>query len=181
MSNSIKEVRETLQRFQEGYALRDRSKLDDFMELFVESDEIELIGIGASKRGGNEWFQGWEQVRYIVDGDWQYWGDVVLDVDGAKITAVGDVAWLSTSGSVVQTQTFDKALLHYLDQMKELLEDDKMDPDARLMEATHFGMRRLRERQKGMKHAWTFTLTAVLLKTGEAWRFHTIHWAMPVD
>jgi hypothetical protein len=32
--------------------------------------------------------------RYIVEGDWTYWGDVKLDVDGARITAQGDAAWL---------------------------------------------------------------------------------------
>jgi hypothetical protein len=53
------------------------------MDLFLQSDEIELIGIGASMRGGNEWFQGVEAVKSIIEGDWEYWGDVILDVEGA--------------------------------------------------------------------------------------------------
>jgi hypothetical protein len=49
------------------------------------------------------------------------------------------------------------------------------------MEATHFGMRRLRERHKGEGHSWPFVLTAVLVRSDDGWRFHTIHWSMPVD
>lgn len=49
------------------------------------------------------------------------------------------------------------------------------------MEVTHYGMRRLWERTKGSRHSWSFTFTAVLIKVGGGRRFHTIHWAMPVD
>jgi hypothetical protein len=116
-----------------------------------------------------------------LESDWQYWGDVVIDVAGAKISVLGDVAWLSTSGELVQTETFDKALAFYLKQMKELLEQEDVDLDERLMEATHFGLRRLRERHKGKGHSWPFVFTAVLVREGGEWRFHTIHWSMPVD
>ncbi len=179
--SSSDQVRQTLQQFQDGYTTRDLSKLDEFMQLFVQGDEPELIGIGASVRGGNEWFQGDKLIRDIVESDWTYWGNVVLDVAGAKITVQGDVAWLSTTGDVVQTTVLDKALPSYLSQMKELIENESQPPQARLMEATHFGMRRLREIQKGEGHRWPFVFTAVLVQSKGQWRFHTIHWAMPVD
>jgi hypothetical protein len=47
---------------------------------------------------------------------------------------LGDVAWLSTSGVLVQTETLDEALVFYVKQMKELLEEDDVDLDERLME-----------------------------------------------
>ena len=50
----IAEVRETLQSFQDGYITRDLSRLDEFMRLFEQGPETELIGIGAFVRGGNE-------------------------------------------------------------------------------------------------------------------------------
>jgi len=179
--DAIAEVREVFHRFQDGYTARDISKLDEFMDLFVPDEDAELIGIGASVRGGTEWFQGPGEIREIIESDWTYWGDVTLDVEEAKISVRGDVAWLSTSGELVQTQVFDDALEFYLKQMKELLDDEDTDLDGRLMEATHYGMRRLRERHKGMGHAWPFVLTAVLVRHDDGWRFHTIHWSMPVD
>jgi hypothetical protein len=175
------QVRRVLRQFQDGYTARDLARLDQFMELFVHEDNPELIGIGASVRGGNEWFVGPEAIREIVESDWTYWGDVSLDVAGARISVLGDAAWLSTTGTVTQTGTFDEALPFYLQQMKELLENEDLDADGRLVEATHFGMRRVRERHKGMGHAWPFVLTAVLVRAEGQWRFHTIHWSMPVD
>jgi len=181
MGDSVTEVRNVLQRFQDGYTARDLTTLDDFMDLFVSSDDAELIGIGASTRGGNEWFQGSEKIREIIESDWTYWGDVRLDVEGARISTLGDTAWLSTSGGLVQTKTFDEALGFYIDQMKDLLEDDDADAYQRLMDATHFGMRRLWERGKGIGYSWPFVFTAVLIRIEGDWRFHSIHWSMPVD
>jgi len=62
-------IRSVLQKFQNGYTIRDVSKLDEFMQLFVQNESIELIGIGASKRAENEWFEGLDRMRHIVEGD----------------------------------------------------------------------------------------------------------------
>jgi ketosteroid isomerase-like protein len=180
-NNETNQVRRSLQQFQDGYAARDVKQLDAFMGLFVRNDDIEMIGIGAAMRGGDEWFQGWEQVRHIIKGDWTYWGDVQLDVEEAKITVSGDVAWLSTTGKVIQSQHFDESIRFFLNQMKEMLEDEEKDVDSRLVEVTHYGMRRIRERHKGVGHSWPMVLTAVLMKSDREWRFHTLHWSMPVD
>ena len=179
--NHSSAVRSALGKFQDGYTARDVTRLDDFMQLFVQDDGIEMIGIGASRRAANEWFEGLGRIREIVENDWRYWGDVRLDVDGAKITVYGDVAWLSTTGTVTQTQAFDTAIEFHLNDMKALLDQHDLSADEKLMEVTHYGMRRLRERAKGLGHSWPFTFTAVLVKAGSAWRFHTLHWAMPVD
>lgn len=175
------EVRKVLRRFQEGYTARDLSRLDQFMEVLVQEDTSEFLGIGAVERGGFEWLEGPEAIREIVESDWAYWGDVTLDVEGAQINVLGDVAWLSTTGKVTQTEAFGKALPFYLQQMKDLLDKEGLDADERLVEATHFGMRRIRERHKGEGHAWPFVLTAVLVRADGEWRIHTTHWSMPVD
>ena len=170
-----------LQLFQAGYTARDVSRLDDFMQLFVQSDEIEMIGVGAARRGGPEWFQGLAAIREIIEGDWTYWGDVRLNLEGAKITVLGDAAWLSTDGELISTQEYDKALPFYLNAMKELLEKDNLSLDARVAEVTQFGVNRLRDRIYGVGHAWPFTFTAVLVQTGGGWLFHTIHWSFPAS
>ena len=180
MSDS-EEVRSQLQKFQDGYTARDLTQVEAFMGLFVKSDEIELVGVGARKRGGSEWFQGWQAIREIVEGDWTYWGDVRLDVAGAKISVLGDVAWLSTSGDLLKTEESEKAFPLYMDMMKEILENEKLDLATRLTDATVFGVKQMRDRTKAIGHAWPFTFTAVLVRKPEGWRFHTIHWAMPPD
>lgn len=178
---NLSAVRSTLQKLQDGYAARQVGTLDEFMSLFAQSEDVEMIGIGASRRGANEWFEGLDRIREIVESDWRYWGDVRLDVEGAKITVRGEVAWLSTTGTVTQTEAFDTAIQFHLDDMKGILGQEDLSADEKLMEATHYGLRRLRERAKGLGHRWPFTFTAVLIYDRAGWRFHTLHWAMPVD
>ena len=180
-NGDVEEVRSILKWFQDGYKKRDIDNLDEYMALFEQNEDVELIGIGASERGGYEWFQGIEEIRDIIESDWTYWGDVVIDVANAQISVEGNIAWLTTSGTLEQTDAFDTALPFYLEQMKEILEDEKRDPDEKLLEASHFGVRRLRERIKGVGHQWPFVISAVLRKDSGQWRFHTIHWSMPVD
>lgn len=183
MTDPIAEVRRVLQLFQDGYLARDVTQLDDFMGLFVPGDDIELIGIGASARNQNEWFQGPQRIREIVESDWRYWGDVRLDVADAKITVLGDAAWLSTTGAILQTDHIrsDEVTGFFVTSMKELLDRETLSPGSKLMEATHYGLRRLRERAIPAGYRWPFVFTAVLMRLDETWRFHTIHWAMPVD
>jgi len=183
MNDSITEVQQVLQRFQDGYTMRDVARLDEFMQLFIPGDEAELIGIGASARNQNEWFQGTERIREIIASDWQYWGDVRLDVKGAKITVKDEVAWLSTVGAILQTDHIhsDDVTEFSLRQMKEILDNETLTPKARLVEVTHYGVRRWREREKLTGYPWPFVFTAVLVKQEGQWRLHTIHWSMPVD
>lgn len=90
------------------------------MRLFDPDEGIEMIGIGASERGGTEWFEGSARLREIVESDWKYWGDVRLDVDVARITVHWDAAWLSTRRTVTQTAAFDSAIQFHLENMKAI-------------------------------------------------------------
>lgn len=179
--DQISEVRSILQKFQDGYTARDVAKLDEFMQLFVQDESIEMIGVGASKRAANEWFEGPARIREIVENDWLYWGDVKLDVTGARITVQGEAAWLSATGTVTQTQVFDTTIEFHINDMKAIFDRPDLTADQKLMEATHYGIRRMYERSKGPGHSWPFTFTAVFMKIGDEWCFHTIHWSMPVD
>jgi len=102
-------------------------------------------------------------------------------VAGAKITVQGEAAWLSTTGTVTQTKAFDTAIELHVNDMKAIFDRADLTADQKLMEATHYGIRRMYERSKGLGHSWPFTFTAVLVKVGEEWRIHTIHWSMLVD
>ena len=177
----ITSVRKALTAIQAGYTARDPAKVDAFMELFLDREDIELIGIGAAERGAREWFVGPEAVREIILSDWEYWGDVTFDIEGAQISLEGRVAWVTMTGKLVQTATHEASMGHYLAQMKTLLLEDSQDPEKDMLEAVHFGIRRLWEKDKGVGHEWPFVISAVLLYEANSWKFHTIHWSMPVD
>jgi len=181
MSQPNEAVRQVLQKFQDGYTARDVTRLDEFMELFAPDDDIELIGIGAGARGEREWFQGRNAIREIIESDWRYWGDVVIDVPAAQITVRGEVAWLSVTAGLLKSAEFDAALNVYLEQMKGILDNANLPVENRLVEAIYFGADRIRDIKKAVGHRWPLVITGVLVKVDGNWRFHTLHWAMPVD
>ena len=82
----IEDIRNVLQKFQDGYTQRDLDRLDEFVTLFIQDGEAELIGIGAFERGGVEWFEGVDKIREIIQSDWKYWGEVKLETGTATIT-----------------------------------------------------------------------------------------------
>ena len=89
------QVRLVLQRFQDGYTRRDVARLDEFMRLFADDAGLEVIGTNGVKPGVDEWYVDKAGARELVKGDWEGWGDLRLDVDGAHIQVRGDVAWLA--------------------------------------------------------------------------------------
>lgn len=176
-------VRKVLQKFQAGYTARDVQHLDEFMQLFLNDPRIELIGIGASKRSAAEWFQGPAAIREIIESDWTYWGNVVLDVEGAVIHVAGEIAWCSTTGAILQTEDLhrEEVATGVLHQIEEILADANRSPEERLIDAAHFSNARVYERTKPFGYRWPFVWTAVLCHEQENWKFHTIHWSMPVE
>lgn len=179
--SEIDQVRNILRKFRDGYVTRDKSKLDQFMNLFAPTNEIEFIGVGASERGGDEWFNGHAAIRDIIDGDWTYWGAVDIDVDGTQVTVSGETAWFSATGTLTSGDEYEEAYPFYLEQMRDLLMDESKSLDDRLTDATHFGVRRLRDRMRGKGARWPFVITAVLVKTDGSWGFHTLHWSFPAE
>ena len=106
---------------------------------------------------------------------------VDIDVEGAKITVLGETAWFSTTGTLTSGDEYEKAYPFYLEQMRDLLMDEKKSLDDRLTDATHFGVNRLRDRMRGKGAKWPFVITAVLVKMDGKWVFHTIHWSFPAE
>jgi hypothetical protein len=74
----VSAVRTVLGSFNEGYARRDLSTLDVFMELFVDNDKLEVVGISGISPGRGAWRLGREAVRKLVRADWDYWGQSVV-------------------------------------------------------------------------------------------------------
>jgi hypothetical protein len=167
------QVRALLQKLQDGYTKRDATELDAFMELFVASDELEVIGTNGIAPGHGEWCLGVEATRGLIAGDWaEYgWGDVLFDVQGAHITVHGDVAWLATTATATMSLPADFCHNYYLDSVKRTLEQDEMDAQTKMLDIVRLGTDLLLELQKGETFVWPFRFTAVAAKDGGRWRF----------
>jgi len=170
----------TFKQFEQGYNNRDAETIDEFMRLFSDAPDSQMLGIGASEPSAYEWFTGKDEIKEIILSDWQYWGNVNFDIANIRITQMGGVAWFSLCASLEQLEVNEEAWAFYAKQMKELLEDkNSKAPDA-IFEAAHLGIRRVRERNLGAGYQLKMVITGVLVKE-ETWKFHTLHWSMPVD
>ncbi|MBN2796531.1 MAG: nuclear transport factor 2 family protein [Clostridia bacterium] len=175
----MKSARETLKAFYEGYQTRKLEEIDAFMTLFSQSEDVEMMGIGATEPGAYEWFKGFEAIKEIIISDWTYWGNVTFEVDNAHIYENGDMAFFTTYGTLTQNTDNSASMPFFKNQMKELLEKEE-DASDQMFEAVHFGIRRLLEQRRGIGAEYKLVISGALVKE-EIWRFIMLHWSMPVD
>ena len=175
----VNQVRALLQKLQDGYSKRDEAELDAFMELFCQSDELEVIGTNTVAPGQGEWCRGQEATRVLIKNDWEDWGDVVFDVQGAHITVNGNVAWLATTAKVTRTLPVELGYDYFLAFAAKTLDQEDMDARTKMLDIVRLGSDLLPELQKGETFVWPFRFTAVAVKNGEHWRFHQVQFSYP--
>ena len=165
-------IRALLQKFQDGYTRRDPAHLDEFMQLFIDRDELEVIGTNAVQPGGGEWCQGPQQVRQLVAGDWGTWGDVVVDVHGAHIFVRGEVAWLATTGTVRDTLPVEQRCDGYLNYVDSVMADETLSSQAKTLAIVKLGDDIVAGLTLSEEYLWPFRFTAVAVCEDGVWRFH---------
>jgi hypothetical protein len=166
-------IRAVLQKLQDGYRRRDVESLDQLANLFVSEPFLEVIGTGAIFPGEGEWCFGWESTRQLIKWDWQYWGDVRLDIDNARIHVIGRVAWLSTVGAVS-----DKVEREFAPQDEQRTAPEGAGMEGKVLEIIGEGTSTLYEvrEEAGL---WPFRFTAVLARYRGVWRFQQVQFSFP--
>jgi hypothetical protein len=171
-----------LRKFQHGYSERDVDKLDEFLELFTDRAELEVIGTGAVILGDREWCVGKDAARQLIEDDWLHWGDVLLDVEGARIRSSGEVGWLATAGTITHTKPPEERAANFLRYVRRSLEaDDGADAEERLLDILRGGSKTLYATRQSVQYVWPFRLTAVVTELDQAWYFEQVHFAFPTS
>jgi hypothetical protein len=84
-----------LRAFQDGYTGRNTRQVGAFMDrLFSRHNAVVL---GTLPR---EVYVGYDRAAEVIRTDWESWGDCQFRIEDAQVSAVGDVAWFATVGSV---------------------------------------------------------------------------------
>jgi hypothetical protein len=91
------------------------------------------------------------------------------------------VAWLATTGTVTMDLNATETYRDYLEYLKQVADDDALEPRARLLEILRGGTNTLFEAERGEIYTWPLRFTAVLLRRlvdGEQrWLFHQVQFA----
>jgi hypothetical protein len=174
---TVQEIHDILQKFQDGYDRRDPSLIEDFRKLFVPEGELEVIGTGAVTPGEDEWCLGLDSSCDLFTNDWEAWGDLTLDVADSRVSSLGDVAWLSATGTVKMTLDPEEMYTDYLDTIQSISVDEELDPKQRLIEILRSGTNTLFEAERGREYIWPLRFTAVLVRREGNWLFAQVQFS----
>jgi hypothetical protein len=171
------EIKAVLSRFQDGYTQRDVGDLDMFMQLFSDDIHLEVIGTGGIDPGDDEWCRSLEAVRELIKNDWESWGDLHLEIERARISTHGDVAWCAMPATVIMHFDREESYQDYLDYLQQLAKDEAIGSTRdRLLEILRGTTNSLYEFERGETFVWPLRFTAVLVKEGQ-WRFHQMQFS----
>jgi hypothetical protein len=174
--NPHDEIRSLLERFQEGYVQRDLGQVDAFMELFTA--DAEVIGTNGVGPGVSEWYMDRASARELVEGDWEGWGDLRLDLDSMSIHSRGEVGWVAAAATVTKTigpESYDS----YLDFIKTFIDDTGLSAEQKLLHILRGGTNTLYELRRGEKFVWALRFTAVVVREADGWKFAQMNFSFP--
>jgi hypothetical protein len=174
--NSKAEIRLLLQTFQDGYTRRDVTQVDSFMQLFTT--EAEVIGTNGVRPGVDEWYMDRASARELVEGDWEGWGDLRLDLDAMSIHDRGEVGWVAAPATVTKV-IGEENYTSYLEFIKNLIDTSDLSPEQKLLHILRGGTNTVYELRRGEKFVWALRFTAVVVREADGWKFAQMNFSFP--
>lgn len=175
-STDYEEIKDVLRRIQLGYSERAVEKVDDFVkELFISGEDKYILGTGTG-----ELCLGTEQVKTLVEGDWEYWEDVNIDWEQAYIECENNVAWFAANGSVKQSfEDTTERYESYVNFIKDKIEDPELTPKQKITFVNWVLTLTYHQRfEKKREYFIPLRLSGVLLKD-DTWKISQLHFSLP--
>jgi len=164
---ALRGLSEALKRLQFYFTQRDSRLVDACMdELFPDEGNILVVSAG-----NDDWCKSISEVKEQFVTDWEYWGDVVFDLDSAVIDYQNDIGWIAVCGTVSKAD--DTEISFRSEQDNNAGSDSESPLISLLMQASH--------RLDGEPVHFSRTpvrLTAVLTKSTDRWLFRQMHFAV---
>ena len=170
------EIRSLLEKFQNGYTRRDVSQTDSFMKLFTK--DAEVIGTNGIQPGEGEWYRDRLSARELVQGDWEGWGDLRLDMDLLSIHSRGYVGWVAAPATVTQF-IGEENYESYLNFVKNLIDDSSLSAEQKLLHILRGGTNTVYELRQGERFVWALRFTAVVIHEEDGWKFAQMNFSFP--
>ncbi len=173
-----------IEYLQTAYQKRDLSKLDEFMDyLYGDNEKISMIGTSD-----NEVYFTKENAKKLYAGDWQYWGDLDLQVENAEIRLNGDTAWIHLPGTVKSSfSTSEEVYKKFLGFIAEFYDGKTFDSakpvQTKLAEINWLLAHLLHDRNKDKQrnYFWEMRLFLVFRKEGDNWFLQHSQFSFPKE
>lgn len=179
MNNELGEV---LNIFEQAYIERDVNKVDSFMETLFDKDE-NVIVIGTSC---GELCLGYEEVKELFSGDWEYWGDLRIKADETTIVPLGSTALIHTTGTIKYSfNSKSDTYTRYLGYIKEYFDgvssNSKKANKLKLTEINWTLCHLLNQRNTVERdYLWDLSISFVLVKKESRWIIRQMQFSLPV-
>lgn len=176
-NKDISDIMEVLHKFKDGYIKRDIENIDNFVEeLFIMEEDSCILGTGTG-----ELFLGTEQIKELIKSDWQYWGDVNIDLESVYIDTKDEVAWFATTGTLKNTFEDTKERYdNYVDFIKKKAKAPELSPKQKITFINWVLALTYHQRsEKKREYLWPLRLSGVLLKDNGRWKFTHMQFSIP--
>jgi len=165
-AQSNKNFKAIFQKFQEGYAERDTSKVEAFANELCTKD-IQIIGTGDE-----EWLQGIHSAKILFKNDWLYWFRLSLDTSTLNIATAGNAAFFRIKGIAFMTFPDKEAAYNFAyNRLQQMIEKEKTSRTKMLSyssEAADF----IQQIESGsLDIKYTIRISGGLIKKNEKWLF----------
>lgn len=170
------QVKQKIEAFGTGYINRNVDNLDEFMdEMFSREGSCVVLGIGDE-----ELCLGINEIREMVEGDWEYWGQLELNIESLKVTTDGTSAYFTLNGtSIYSFQDSEERYNRYVNSIASYFDENSeyrnMTYRARLAQINWQLCTLLSTRQDGPReYPWPLKLSGFICKEEDSWRFKSM-------
>ncbi|NHJ04796.1 MAG: hypothetical protein EAX90_08230 [Candidatus Heimdallarchaeota archaeon] len=182
-STEEKQILRKLQYFQEGYLLRDITRVENWVKELMD-EEVQIIGTNSVFPGEFEWRSGYKAAYELFENDWKNWGSVKFYLENAEISIDNETAWVMIFATVTRdttkekNRTFEASKLRSLSRIKEIC--DKNLPSSRaLYEIINDASSVLVQYERSEIFVWPIRITLGFLKKKNNWLIKQIHFSWP--
>ena len=180
--NIEKEISSLIESFQKAYQLKNPTQAALYTkQWFGDNEESFIIGTSI-----NEWCLGLKEIEDLFRGDWDYWGDVSMDIPNAYIKYDEEMAIVYIPATVRydfdhKSET-DERYLGYM--TSDILDEEIADNDsvlfARMQESNYILNHYLRQRNNEQRsYNWDLGISMILQKSEGKWSINQMQYSMP--
>lgn len=182
--DSKTKIKHLLQVFQTAYRARAVEEADAALDsTFAKQGFASIIGTGDG-----ELFLTRQSIRDLFISDWQYWGELVLDIENAIIREHGKAAWCQVPATVKYSFSDGEATyFRFVSFIEEFFDgksyDSRKSTGVKLTEINWLLAHFLhpREPQENREYLWKLRIYFVLEYLDESWIIRHIQFSFPRD
>jgi hypothetical protein len=173
-AQSNKNFKEIFQKFQEGYAKRDTSKVEAFANELCAND-IQIIGTG-----NEEWLQGINSAKILFTNDWLYWFGLSLDTSTLNVTTTGNAAFFRIKGIAFMTFPDKEAAYDFAyNRLQQMVEKEKTSR-TKLLSYSSEAADLIQQIESGsLDIKYSIRISGGLIKQNEKWLFSQLVFSFP--